>query len=139
MRCRYHIMIWYDIEIILFDFYGIVWETCWYHGMMWEISNICRGILYCMQGYEKYIIYRRNIELYRMRTYSSHHSSYHFARPWLLLSLRSAIDIVIAIAIAIIITPLGHGSNHSSNHSNNHSNPMVSTIAATIAIPWYQP
>ena len=28
--CRYHTMVWYDIETISFDFYRIVWNTCWY-------------------------------------------------------------------------------------------------------------
>ena len=41
---RYHIVGGYGIEIISFDFYGIVWETCWYYPMVWEVSDICRGI-----------------------------------------------------------------------------------------------
>ena len=44
----YPLMVWYGIEIISFDFYGMVWETCWYYEMVWEISGIYRGILLCM-------------------------------------------------------------------------------------------
>ena len=44
MGGRYHPTVWYGIETISFDFYGMVWEICWYHPMVWEISGICRGI-----------------------------------------------------------------------------------------------
>ena len=30
---------------------------------MWEISNIYRGISYCMQGYRKYTIYNRDLTI----------------------------------------------------------------------------
>ena len=42
MSIPYHGMVWYGIETISFDFYGMVRETYWYHGMVWEISGICR-------------------------------------------------------------------------------------------------
>ena len=61
MRGRYHSTVWYDIETISFDFYGIVWEICWYYLMVWEISDICRGISCFMQGYGRYTIYRRKL------------------------------------------------------------------------------
>ena len=126
--------------------------------MIWEISNIYRGISYFMQGYERYTIYSRKLELYRMRTYSSYYSSHHFASLSLLLSLRSI--------IAIIITSLDHRYRYyyhfarsssslslslsllfhitaiiatiiaisCTNYSNNYSNPIISIIAAIIAI-----
>ena len=86
MGCRYHTMIWYDIEIISFDFYEMVWETCWYHEMMWEVSGICRGIPCYMQGMGN-ILY---IEVYFYIWNSTDHSSHHSAPSSLSLSLRSA-------------------------------------------------
>ena len=86
MGCRYHTMIWYDIETISFDFYEMVWETCWYHEMMWEVSGICRGIPCYMQGMGN-ILY---IEVYFYIWNSTHHSSHHSAPSSLSLSLRSA-------------------------------------------------
>ena len=47
----------YNIKIILFDFYGIIWEITNMHKIIWEISGICRGISCCIQGYGKYTIY----------------------------------------------------------------------------------
>ena len=31
MGCRYHTVEGYNIEILSFDFYGMIWETCRYH------------------------------------------------------------------------------------------------------------
>ena len=60
MKCRYHTVGGYNIKIILLDFYGIIWEITGIYEMMWEISDICRDISCCMQGYKKYTIYRRS-------------------------------------------------------------------------------
>ena len=140
MGYRYYIMKEYNIEIILFNFYEIVWETCWYYEIIWEIPNIYRGISCCIQRYEKYTIYSRKLELYRMRTYSSHYSSYHFAPLSLLLSLR--------LIIAIIITSLDHRYRyyyHSARSLLSLSLSLllsllfhiIAIIVTIIAISWY--
>ena len=112
-----------------------------------------------MQGYKKYTIYSRKLELYRMRTYSSHYSNYHFALLSLLLSLRSIIAIIItsldhryryyyhfarlSLSLSLLLLLLFHITAIIAtiiaisyiNYSNNYSNLMVSIIAAIIAIP----
>ena len=100
MGCRYYTMVWYGIETISFDFYGMVWETCWYQRYGKLTLTLCVRILVIILAITP-LGYR-------------HRYHYHSAPPSLLLSV-----------IAIIITPLSHGSNHSSNHSH----PIAATIA----------
>ena len=104
MGGRYHPMVWYDIEIISFDFNGIIWETCWYHFMMWEISNICRDISFVYRGI-RYILYIEFYSLfqpslffiiiiiiislhYHVIKYSNYYFNYYFTLLSLLLLLH---------------------------------------------------
>ena len=115
-------MIQYDIETILFDFYGMVQETCWYHGIIQEISGIYRGISLCMQGYGKYTIYRI--------FYYIQQSIFKFRTIFLYIEFQPSFQPSLRSAIVIIIsTPLGHG-----HHYQYSARPWPSLLVLRLAM-----
>ena len=115
------------------DCYGCCYD--WYHGIAMIATMIdVMGLLWLMPWNGYGCCYGC--------CYSSHYSSHHFAPPWSwpLLSLRSAMVIVIAmtivvamtmiIVIVIIITSLGHNHRNFLSYSS-----LIWEIIYTIRYP----